>query len=162
MRNFLLGILIIASLWLPNWTQAPTIPSLREYAYIQNNSVIAFYSPTTPNFAIYGALIGQDDIIYLLEQIREKYPELYRIIKCESNFKNICNQKYGCRAGTGLAMIIPTTGNHCEKKLGRELDLLNPQDNLDCAIYLYTKEGNYHWGTPETKWGTYYCWANRF
>ena len=141
--------------------QAPKIEYEREYRYIQENSLTAIgNTPVAPNFAVYGVLIGQGEIIYLLEQIKWKYPELYRIIKCESSFRNICNQKYGCKAGIGLAMIIPSTGKHCEKELGRKLDLLNPQDNLDCAIYLYVNEGNYHWGTPISNWGTYFCWAN--
>ena len=145
----------------PLTASAPTIPYERELVCIQDNSVVAMSAPVTHNFVIYGALMGKNDIIDLLEQIREKYPELYKIIKCESNFRNVCNQKYGCRAGTGLAMIIPTTGKYCEEKLGRKLDLLNEKDNLDCAIYLYTQEGNYHWGTAKTNWGTYFCWKQK-
>ena len=141
---------------------APEIPYEREYVYIEENSVRAIgNAPQINSLGVYASLMGQDDIIYLLELVGEKYPELYRIIKCESNFRNICNQKYGCQAGMGLAMIIPKTEKHCEKMLGRELDMLNPQDNLDCAVYLYVQEGNYHWGTPTSNWGTYWCWKKQ-
>jgi len=84
--------------------------------------------------------------------------KLWKIIQCESGGRNICNKK-GCQYGQGLAMIIPKTERYCEEKLGRELDMLDPDDNWDCAFYLLENEGDYHWGTPESNWGTYYCWS---
>ena len=66
----------------PQTAIAPEIPYLSEFVIIQGNSVKAIISPQTPNFAIYGALVGKDDVIYLLEQIREEYPELADLLIC--------------------------------------------------------------------------------
>ena len=105
----------------------------------------------------------QPNIVYVPIRILgiEVDETLYEIIKCENRAfdPTICNEEYGCGAGIGLAMIIPSTGRHCEEKLGRELDLFDPRDNLDCAKWLLENEGTQHWGTPDSDWGTYYCWS---
>ena len=93
------------------------------------------------------SLYGKDDIADLLD----------KIIECESNWKNVCNQKYGCNAGMGLAQLIPQTVKYCEKNLGRKIDPFNKQDNLECAFWLLENEGWRHWGCPNCDWGTYNC-----
>lgn len=88
---------------------------------------------------------GKDDIEYLIGLIRENLPELYQIITCESRWRNICNQKYGCYAGIGLAQIIPSTWKLVQKNgLGVE-DPFNEVENLKAAIWLYEVYGNKPW-----------------
>ena len=87
-----------------------------------------------------------------LEETITKYPELERIIFCESSGReNVCSYK-GCNAGMGLAQIIPSTLKYCEQKLGRKLDAFNSQDNLECAIWLYENEGTKHWKPSRHCW----------
>ena len=136
----------------PQTAIAPEIPYLSEFVIIQGNSVKAIISPQTPNFAIYGALVGKDDVIYLLEQLREEYPELYRIIKCESNFRpNVCSYK-GCYAGMGLAQIIPSTWKLVQKNGLKVGDPFNAEDNLTAAIWLYETYGNKPWLQSQKCW----------
>ena len=85
----------------------------------------------------------------------------YRIIECESNFcYDVCNEEFGCIAGQGLAQLIPSTVEYCEKKLGKDIDPFNPQDNLECALWLYRNEGTRHWGCIDCSWGSYHCWGS--
>ena len=87
-----------------------------------------------------------------LWEVADKYPELVRIIFCESSGReNVCSYK-GCNAGMGLAQIIPSTLKYCEQKLGRKLDAFNSQDNLECAIWLYLNEGTKHWNSSKNCW----------
>lgn len=69
---------------------------------------------------------------------------LFKIIECESNFRNICNYD-GCRYGIGVAQIIQTTADYCSKKLGKEINPYNPMDNIECANWLIENEGVRHW-----------------
>lgn len=41
--------------------------------------------------------------------------------------------------------IIPSTNKLCEKELRVKLDPFNPEDNLDCGLYLLKKDGIIHW-----------------
>ena len=85
-----------------------------------------------------------------------------KIIHCESGFDpKVCNKEFGCNAGMGLAQLIPKTVRYCEEKLGKDIDPFDPEDNLECAMWLLENEGTYHWGTAETvgEWGSYDCWS---
>ena len=130
-------------MWLPDLVIAPTIPLLQEgrLILIQGNSLVRSYP---------GAL--QNDLERQLWEVADKYPELERIIFCESSGReNVCSYK-GCNAGMGLAQIIPSTLKYCEQKLGRKLDAFNSQDNLECAIWLYENEGTKHWKPSRHCW----------
>ena len=82
-----------------------------------------------------------------------------RIIECESSGNpNAINSEYGCNGGMGLAQLIPKTVKYCEEKLDKKIDPFDPEDNLECAMYLLKNEGSRHWGTADTDWGTYWCW----
>lgn len=87
---------------------------------------------------------------------------LNRIIECESGWENVPNAKYGREGGQGVAQLIPSTVKLCEEALNKTLDPFNEQDALECAVYLLTETeaGKYHWGTPDSWWGSYWCWAN--
>lgn len=85
---------------------------------------------------------------------------LSRIITCESGWQNICNQKYGCKAGQGIVQLIPSTVKYCEEKLGKPIDPFNEEDALECASWLLENEGVEHWGCPSCDWGSYWCWSN--
>ena len=143
---------------------SPTIFYQQELALIQSNTLVSVYlfqignAPVSYSKAVLGALYEKDDIDYLKELIKGKYPELAKIIKCESNWQNICNKKYGCNAGQGLAQLVPSTVKYCEQELNKIINPFNEKDNLECALFLYTTEGNWHWGTPTSDWGTWKCW----
>lgn len=85
---------------------------------------------------------------------------LNRIIECETGWRNVCNTEYGCNGGQGIAQLIPKTVKHCEEELGKEIDPFNERDALECACWLLKNEGPSHWGTPDSWWGSYWCWAN--
>ena len=118
---------------------------------IQSSAVQA----TIPSFSVKFASLGD-----LISEDGSNYPQvilLGEIIRCESQWKNVCNQKYGCNAGQGIAQIIPSTIKYCEEKLERKIDPFNERDNLDCAMWLLVNEGWEHWGTAITSWGSYNC-----
>lgn len=130
----LLLIILLAVGFLIFKPKAPQKPyvSLESCFYEQPNIV---YVPTT---YVLGTLVDE---------------ELYRIIKCESNFQpEVCSYA-GCESGMGLCQLIPGTVRYCEEKLGRPIDPFNPEDNLACGIWLYENEGNSHWDMSRDCWG---------
>lgn len=75
-----------------------------------------------------------------------------KIIYCESGGDpKVCSYK-GCYAGMGLCQIIPSTLRYCEEKLGRELDPFDPEDNLECGMWLLENEGSEHWLQSKSCW----------
>ena len=71
---------------------------------------------------------------------------LDEIIKRESGGNpKACNKQYGCKAGMGLTQLIPSTVKYCEEKLKKKIDPFNPDDNLECAMWLLENEGLKHW-----------------
>ena len=96
---------------------------------------------------------------------------LNKIAECESGWRNICNQKYGCGAGQGVFQLIPKTVKTCEKNLGKKIDPFNKEDSIECASWLLkeTSQGYYHWGYPDghpnayhkgIRWGSYHCFKD--
>jgi len=85
------------------------------------------------------------------------YPEIYtlgglmgRISFCESSGNpEAYNPKSGAK---GLFQIIPSSERFCEKGLGRELDMFNESDNIDCARYLMRHGGLSHWESSANCW----------
>ena len=73
-----------------------------------------------------------------------------RIIFCESggNPKAI-NRKSGAK---GLFQVIPSSERYCEQGLGKQLDMFDPYDNIECANYLYNHGGLAHWKASEICW----------
>lgn len=93
---------------------------------------------------------GECDLEWLiLEKAKEKglRPTLVlEIIKRESGFRQrVCHNQIQCSKGGGLMQIIPSTLEECERQLGRALDALDPEDNLDCGLHLLKKDGIRHW-----------------
>jgi len=81
------------------------------------------------------------------------WQQVYDIQKCESGYDSeVCNAEFGCIAGMGLWQIIPSTLKYCEKKLGRELDAFNAEDNNDCGLWLLENEGDRHWEMSKHCW----------
>lgn len=104
-------------------------------ALIRGNTLIALASP---NYT---------------DTIEEYDDTLDRIKECESGGDpNICNKQYGCRAGMGLYQLIPSTVEYCEQKLRKEIDPFNPEDNTECATWLYENEGSDHWLPSKGCW----------
>ncbi len=132
--------------------QAPKIENENELIIIQGNTVKATVPPFVVQFASLGDLINEDG---------SNYPQvilLGEIIRCESHWKNVCNQRYGCNAGQGIAQLIPSTVKYCEKKLGKPINPFNQEDSLECAMWLLMNEGSFHWGTEFSEWGSWKCW----
>ena len=77
------------------------------------------------------------------------------IVRRESNFNpDICNQRFGCGSGAGLFQFIQSTFKGCEVIFKRKLDIFDPVDNTDCAIYLLSQPGGiYHWWDVYGMWG---------
>ena len=84
---------------------------------------------------------------------------LHKIIKCESGFEEkVCNKKYGCGAGMGLAQLTPIAIKDCENHLHKKINPFNGKENLECSLWLYKTYGTKPWGTAKTDWGSYNCW----
>jgi len=99
-----------------------------------------------------GVLYGEEDIRDL---VRKKYPELYYIVKCESNFRpNVCSFA-GCQAGMGLIQVIPSSLRLCEKALGKKLNPYNVEDNLECGEVLLRIQGLNAWESSRECWEKY-------
>lgn len=128
--------LILLILGHPQPVIAPEIenPRISNLVIIQKNSLVVFVNP-----------VYKPEIPYILSVI----------IDCESKWKNICNQQYGCSAGMGLCQLIPSTVEYCEKELDKEIDPLNEIDNLRCCLWLYENEGTIHWQQSQD------CWKNK-
>ena len=85
------------------------------------------------------------------------YPEIYTlgirtemIIFCESGGNpNAYNESSGA---SGLLQVIPSSERFCEKGLGRELDMFDPEDNMMCGAYLKEHGGLAHWAASAHCW----------
>ena len=145
-------------LWGKSDCNKPTEAQEMGLVMVQGNSLQAISPPFFPQIQVLGALVGSDseDLFW---KIWQDYPELYRIIECESNWKSVCN-KNGCKYGQGLGQIIPTTWKRMQQEIGVGDDPLNPEDNLRATLWLYENEGNRHWGFEGAEWGSWTCWHN--
>jgi len=82
------------------------------------------------------------------------WSQLWDIGECESDCnQNVCNKQYGCYAGIGYWMIIPSTAKYCSNKIGRGIDPYKAEDNFECAVWLLDNEGDRHWNQSK------HCWA---
>ena len=138
---------VIAAILIWGINQAKEIPPVQEkpnsMAMISGNSLVGVCQPAELKPTVLTSLV--DDII-----------------QCESGGDpEVCNQEYGCKAGMGLFQLIPSTVKYCEEKLGRELDPFEAEDNMACGMWLINNEGTQHWGTADTDWGSYQCWAGK-
>ena len=98
--------------------------------------------------------------LYIIKETRNYTALAEKIKQCESGGDpKACNERYGCGSGMGLFQLIPSTVKYCEKKLGRDIDPFNADDNTACAMWLLRNEGTEHWGTPTSTWGSYDCFS---
>lgn len=133
----------------------------QRYLVIQENTLIGLSNPSAPKIRTLGMLEGVDlneAINSLVKKYELDYECYTKILECESNFENICNQNYGCSSGIGLGQLIPKTAKHTSKMLGREIDPSNVYDNLEASAWLLANEGTEHWGCPTCNWGSWSCW----
>ena len=167
-----MSVLLLAVLGIPEASSAPTIKyELKEPGLImvQGNSIQAISSVYFPSPQVYGLVINQEmEIDDLRQLIKNEEPLLYRIIECESGWRNICNSQ-SCGRGMGLAQIIPETWNHIKTEINIGDDPMNEIDNLKAALWLFNNGGSQHWGYPPEdprgyingeRWGSWDCWAN--
>ena len=166
------ALLFTAIFWLPAIGSAPTIEYIEEkpgLITIQGNSIQAISPVYFPSPKTYGIVINYDmELKELRELIKNEKPLLYRIIECESGWRNVCNTQ-GCGRGMGLAQIIPETWDYVGTKINIGDDPMNEIDNLKVALWLFKNEGVQHWGYhPDDsrgyvngeRWGSWDCWAN--
>ena len=145
LKTIIVEVLAISLFLFPAVAQSPSNLPFQELEgtliLIQGNSLVRSHS---------GAL--QNDLERQLWEVADKYPELERIIFCESSGReNVCSYK-GCNAGMGLAQIIPSTLKYCEEKLDKRLNPFDGEDNLECALWLYLNEGTKHWNSSKNCW----------
>ena len=152
----ILGIILLIGMVVPfvvnNATQrnleANNNPSNSEFVVIQSNSVVGVNIPYFPDFYILG-VSGTIEVDLCF----------YKIIEGESRFNpNAINEEFGEKGGMGLAQIIPKTLKYCEEKLEKKLDPYNPDDNIECALFLYETYGTKPWGDENTWWGSWNYW----
>lgn len=142
---------------LPLIVQAPKIPYRQELAIFQGNTLLPISHQTDKN-TVYSVLYAKDEEYTskeIKELIREKYPELYWIVYCESTFRpEVCSYA-GCQVGMGLIQVIPSSLKLCEKELKRKLDPFNVMDNLECGKFLLKIQGENAWKSSQQCWKKY-------
>lgn len=62
------------------------------------------------------------------------------IVWSESQFRNVCNAKFGCVAGMGIFQFIKSTW-----KKSCEGEIMNPLDNVECGLELIKQKQFGHW-----------------
>jgi soluble lytic murein transglycosylase-like protein len=132
---------------------------------VEGNSIIPTKKTSYPERVVSLAYLSapQPEIKDLIYHFTQKYNLDYkcfsRIVYCESSFNHeVCNLQYGCKSGQGLCGVIPSTEKRLEEILGREMDMLDPYDNLEVGAWLLANEGTRHWGDYTTNWGSWECW----
>jgi len=142
-----LGLLLLIAflVWLPSEVKAPKNLPFQELEgtliLLQGNSLVRSHS---------GAL--QNDLERQLWEVADKYPELERIIFCESSGReNVCSYK-GCNAGMGLLQIIPSSLKLCENKFNERLNPFDAENNIKCGLYLLELQGLKAWESSRHCW----------
>jgi len=165
------AVLFVAAMGIPAAGSAPTSEYIEEpvMATVQGNSIQAISSVYFPSPQVYGVLMSQEmEFEELKALIKEEKPLLYRIIECESGWRNVCNAQ-GCGRGMGLAQITPETWDYVAAKISIGDEPMNELDNLKVALWPFNNEGIQHWGYPPDdargyvngeRWGTWDCWGN--
>jgi len=92
--------------------------------------------PYYPETIVYGSFADKEIVI--------------RIIQCESGGNP--NAKNPNSTARGLMQVIKSSEEFCERELGMELDMYDPDDNLLCGECLMANGGLAHW--EESR----YCW----
>ena len=150
-------LLLIAFLvWLPSEVKAPSIFAQREtenLVILEGNSLKGSFIPiSSENGNFKGKVAIKNEI---MELVRDKFPELYDIVACESSFRpDVCSY-VGCNYGMGLIQVIPSSLELCEKELNRKLNPFNSLDNLECGKILYQIQGLKAWKSSQQCWQNY-------
>ncbi len=134
----------------PLIVKAPTEPYEDSLLIIQGNSLLAKNMPVFPlKLAVLGALMGRDDMEYL---IRQKYPEMVNLLRdltyCEARWQHdgLWGDNY---QSYGLFQFQRKTFySFCSQYWNWQ----NQEDQLDCAVILIKK------GLGSTTQGWYNCW----
>ena len=100
---------------------------------INGNSILGLGSPTSNEEVLASLTPLEKDIIF-----------------CESS--NIPTKVNPISKATGLFQVIPKSEKFCERGLGRELNMKDPIDNIDCAHYLMKHGGLTHWSESRHCW----------
>lgn len=101
------------------------------------------------------------------------YPDIYtlgtiiddelflKILKCENLTGNptLCNQEFGCGSGIGDGQLTAIAIKDCEIGLRKKINPYNPNDNMECSVWLYKEYGTAPWGCEECEWGSWDCWS---
>ena len=124
--KYLLMLLLLYGMIGPTVIAAPNVQQdyiIERISTIQGNSLVG---ASTPHITT-----AKDIALELL---------LQEIIRRESGGNpEACNVEFGCGSGRGLTQIISSTERMCEEALGKELDVFNPEDNLECARWLLSQ-----------------------
>lgn len=152
-------------------SEGESVSTPTEYRYVENLYLIANKIETPQARVSLSSIIYQKSFSREAEEVIEKIRLLSvkysldfncfnTIIRCESGYRNVCNADYGCWSGTGPGQLTPGKKEYCGKKLGREINLNNIDDNLECSAWLIANEGTRHYGTEETWWGSWDCFQD--
>ncbi len=113
------------------------------------------YISTNPSQKIYATRIDKRELLW------------EKILECESgnSHRNIfgkvkCNGQFGCRGGIGICQLVPSTVKECEKRMGKDIDPFEKEENLECGKFLFENDGWRHWGTRTSWWGSYDCFKD--
>ena len=122
----------------PLIASAPTISELKTLVYIQNTALTdnsSFLDQT--GLGVANRAIKDDLKDDLKEWVRVTYPEIYRVVNCESGWDNLARGQAG---EIGLAQFMPATWEMFNEMRKTNLDIFNPQDQVDMVIFAFEKE----------------------
>jgi len=115
--------------------------------------MLLLLATATNDFTITNPAVASEGIY--IESISPEREQLHIIIEGESNWRpEVCNVEFGCYAGMGLAMFIPSTWEYVGEKMGgrENNDPFNARENYTRALWLIKNEGSYHWNQSKFLW----------
>lgn len=172
-------LLLVLSLWEASHSltanpkvEYPVLDSSEKLLIIGGNTLTGISSPisSVPN-ATLASLIGKDDINYLFEGKDLKFRQ---ICFCESSFRPAVCSYAGCHSGMGMCGFIPSTWNttidrmkellpeKCRVKIksvstfntDKSHPVFNAKCNVIAAWWLYQTDGERHWYSSQSCWGS--------
>lgn len=121
-----------------------------------------------PAFSLLETTDEIKDYIRLKANFLSVDPDLaLKIADCESNFRNVCNEQYGCIGGIGVYQIVQSTFDEAMPKASELLypvsqyiqphyrydDPYEIDDNISVALWMMSQGEYWRWEASSKCWG---------
>lgn len=112
----------------------------------QNDTIVVVESEVLAT----GQISGKDDVLKRIldraEQYGASFHELSVVASCESSFNvNAHNPNDPDSGSYGLFQFQRNTFKLFSEELGKEMDIHNPEDQIELAAYAFSKGYQSHW-----------------